>query len=74
MAYDHELVIDDVSQTAEVTLEDLDTFIRSLMAPPQKQLSPQEKVELRRKVEDILYEKNYQRRYGDPLNEPDLNG
>jgi hypothetical protein len=68
MEYDDDTLVieDDVLHATEVTLDDLEAFIKSLTAPPAKQLSPQEKVEVRRKVEDILYEKNYQRRYGDP--------
>lgn len=66
MDYEEEAVSES-APVADVEFSDLEAFMKSLMAPPAKQLSPKEKVDVRRRVEDILFDKRYSEVYGDPF-------
>jgi isocitrate dehydrogenase len=69
MEYEDEIVEDTLQQATEAGVEELEAFLKSLTATPVKQRSPQEKVAIRRRVEDVLFEKSYHNRYGDPFGE-----
>lgn len=62
-----EKVVSESAPVVDVDFSDLEAFMKSLMAPPTKQLSPKEKVDVRRRVEDILFDKRYSEVYGDPF-------
>ncbi len=63
--YDEDLAVDSAN---EVSYQDLEAFFNAMVAAPAKpKLSPQERVEVRRQVEELLGQREYDDVYGDPF-------
>lgn len=68
MAYETNANDTEILEKEEEILLDFCTILKPAQ-PTKKRLSAEDKVENRRKVEEILFDKQYQEVYGDPFEE-----